>query len=162
MRFIEKNKWLFYIISFTWGFLASFIGMIILLFSLIVGKVRIYKGRLFGVFPKAFGSDWGFSIGCVFFIAHNCFETYCEEAKYKDFDFHPIIPIAHLMLHESGHTLQNIIFGPLTLFIVTIPSVIRFWYRDYLTKTGKKFVKPYESIWFERQATKFGLKYINK
>lgn len=149
MQFIEKNKWLFYIISFTWGFLASFIGMIILLFTLVIGKVKTCAGRLYGILPKAFGSGWGFSIGCFFFIAYDCYESHKEDRN---------IVIKLLMCHEMGHTLQNIIFGPLTLFIVTIPSVIRFWYRQGFKDPDK--LKPYESIWFEGQASHFGKKYI--
>jgi len=64
--------------------------------------------------------------------------------------------------HEGGHGLQNIIFGPLTPFIISIPSVIRYWYRDF--KYYRKHIAPknsYDDIWFEGQATSWGKKYLN-
>ena len=44
-------------------------------------------------------------------------------------------------------------------FIVCIPSAIRYWYRNIKVSFGKD-LQPYDSIWFEGQATTLGLKYI--
>lgn len=46
-------------------------------------------------------------------------------------------------------------------FVITIPSIIRYWYREL--KYNKKGLTPpteYDDIWFEGQATKWGYKYI--
>lgn len=62
--------------------------------------------------------------------------------------------------HEYGHSIQVMIWGPLWLFVVAIPSVIRFWYREWYYKhkyfTTRKSLPPYDSIWFEGQATRWG------
>ena len=62
-----------------------------------------------------------------------------------------------------GHGIQNLYWGPLMIFVIVIPSVTRFWYREWYwkyryPKTGKA-LPPYDSIWFEGQATKLGAKY---
>lgn len=53
--------------------------------------------------------------------------------------------------HEYGHAVQNCILGPLMPFLVSIPSGIRYWYREI-----KKPNTAYDSIWFERWATEIG------
>lgn len=72
-------------------------------------------------------------------------------------------PTLHTKQHESGHGIQNIMFGPLMPFIVSIPSCIRYWYREYLVRSGKKKyyeLPEYDSIWFEGMATRLGEKYF--
>lgn len=61
-----------------------------------------------------------------------------------------------ILLHELGHTYQNAIFGPLFIFLVAIPSAIRYHLRNKFKKLRKK---SYDSIWFERSATHIGLYY---
>lgn len=68
-----------------------------------------------------------------------------------------------LQRHEAGHSLQNILLGPLMPFLVAIPSAVRYWYREYQVKKKKKLrgeLPPYESIWFEGWATRLGNKYF--
>jgi hypothetical protein len=143
MKFLAKNLIVFYILSFTWGFITSFIGLLILLPLVFVKRVGKSHGRLYGVFPEAFGSGWGFEMGCFFFVSYNC------EGDLKMYS------------HEMGHGLQNILFGPLMLFVVNIPSAIRFWYREFKYFRKGKFPKTlYEDIWFEGQATALGEKYF--
>ena len=54
--------------------------------------------------------------------------------------------------HEYGHTFQNAILGPFFIFIVAIPSAIRYWYREF----SKKTQPDYDAIWFEGSATEIG------
>lgn len=66
--------------------------------------------------------------------------------------------------HEAGHGVQNIMFGPLMPFLVSIPSAIRYWHREYIYRTNRiKYRKlpSYYSIWFERDATDYGMIYFN-
>ena len=62
--------------------------------------------------------------------------------------------------HEYGHSIQVMMWGPLWLFVVAIPSAIRFWYREWYYKhkypQTRKALPPYDSIWFEGQATRLG------
>lgn len=60
--------------------------------------------------------------------------------------------------HELGHSYQNAILGPLMPILVAIPSAMRYWYRK---KKSKKTFPPYDSIWFEGNATDIGNKIIN-
>ena len=59
--------------------------------------------------------------------------------------------------HEHGHAVQNAVYGVLMPFIVCIPSATRYWCRR--TKDPST-LPPYDSVWFERQATEWGSKYI--
>lgn len=56
--------------------------------------------------------------------------------------------------HEMGHTIQSLIWGPFTLFIIFIPSFIRATMWNRITKKNPN--ADYDAIWFEGQATKFG------
>ncbi len=63
--------------------------------------------------------------------------------------------------HEFGHSIQNIILGPFFIFIVAIPSVIRYWYYTLKSNKGYKFPSDwYYKIWFENTASKIGNKVI--
>ena len=139
MKLIFKRI-LFYIISFTWGGLMSIIGLLVLLFTLPFGKFGVYHGRLY----KRIGKNWGgVELGCFFL----CDETAGE----------------HTMAHEAGHGLQNCLWGPLMPFVICIPSAARYWYREYIYRTNKekyKTLPPYDVIWFEGQATKWGKEYV--
>lgn len=61
-----------------------------------------------------------------------------------------------LMKHEQGHGLQNIYWGVLMPFVITIPSAIRYWYRRALTARGRIDLVPYSAIWFEADADRRG------
>ncbi len=132
---------IFYILSFTWGLPMTLIGAIAALFLLCAG----YKPKRFHHFIYfEVGENWGgFECGCFFIVNKN--------------------PTLHIKQHEAGHGIQNIIFGWLMPFVVSIPSLIRYWYREFLIRSGKKFyweLPDYDSIWFEGQATRFGEKYF--
>lgn len=132
---------LFYIASYTWGIIMSLIGGIIFLTLLCCGcESHIYYGRPYIVIGERWG---GFSAGCFFFV--------CRQSRHDN----------HVRSHECGHGLQNALFGPLFPFIIAIPSAIRYWYLSikYYNK-GIASPKPYDSAWFEHQATVWGEKYI--
>ena len=126
---------LFWVASFIWGLPMSFLGSIIAIGLLITGHKpkRFYQFIYFEV-----GKNWGgFSCGVFFFTSKN--------------------PSFHTKQHEAGHGIQNIMFGFLMPFIVSIPSALRYWYREL---TPNKKHPDYYSIWFENQANKLGEKYF--
>ena len=139
MKLIFKRI-LFYIISFTWGGIMTTVGLVVLLVTLPFGKFEIYHGRIY----KRIGKNWGgVELGC-FFLCDNSADEY-------------------ILAHESGHGLQNCLWGPLMPFVICIPSAIRYWYREFIWHFNKeKFNKlpEYDAIWFEGQATKWGKKYV--
>ena len=100
---------IFYIIQFTWGILLNIFGIFVALFMLItLHKPHAFGSSIYFVCKKAEG--FGFEAGVFFVVGADC-------------DGDPI------MMHECGHGIQNMIFGILTPFIISIPSLIRYWYR---------------------------------
>ena len=136
---------LFWLVSFTWGLPLTLIGTFGALYMLITG----HKAYRYGYFIYFVTNTHGcaFEGGPFFFVSGDC--RFNEQIK----------------AHEVGHgSIQNWVFGPLTVFVCTIPGVVRFWYRKYLKRIkGKKEsdLPPYESIWFERTATEWGLKFVD-
>ena len=139
MNFIIKHKWLFYLISFTWGLPMTLIGCVVSLI-LLISRHKVYK----------FGNSWYFKVGDNWGGVNLGICFICGESD----DTH------HLKCHESGHGVQNLFMGFLFPFLVAIPSAIRYWYREL--KYYRKCKEPktdYDNIWFEGQATKLGVKY---
>lgn len=137
MQFIIKFKPLFYLIQFTWGIIMNLIGLIV--FLVLLPKQHFTFGN--SIVTKV-GKNWGgVSLGIFVLVGQDCVTH-------------------HLLCHESGHGIQNLFMGPIFIFLVGIPSSIRYWYFElkYYRK-GKSPKNSYESIWFEGQATKLGEKY---
>ena len=136
---MNKYKILFYFLSFTWGLPMTLGGILVALAFLICGYAPKKWG---GSWYYTLGFDWGgVSLGPV---------TITDE--WDD---------AEIKTHEFGHAIQNCFFGPLMLFVVGIPSVIRYWYREFRTYCGLSNKTDYDDIWFEKSATELGNKYIN-
>jgi len=136
---MPKNKWVFYILSFTWGLPTVVIGAIIALFV-----------RLAGHKPKRYGWEWCFEIPNLgwglelglFFIAPTGHES--------------------VHMHEHGHGIQNIYLGIFDPLVVSVPSVVRFWYREIREKFGKPCKTKYDDAWFEKSATESGKAFIKR
>lgn len=132
---------IFWFLSLTWGLPMTLMGAVVALALLITGHKpkRFHHSIYFEV-----GENWGgFEAGGFFFTDKT--------------------PSLHTKQHESGHGLQNIVLGPLMPFVVSIPSAIRYWYRRIKQKRNPSVIlPPYDSIWFEGQATRLGEKYFNE
>lgn len=123
----------------------GFIGAVALLIS--GHKPKTYKGSVYFEVGKSWG---GVNFGPFFFVDDKT--------------------TLHTVQHEWGHGIQNIIFGPLHVFLVAIPSAIRYHYRNFITsekcpeKWRKKWFQlpDYDSAWFEGQATKIGAIYYEE
>lgn len=131
-----KHKWVYYLLQFTWGLPMNIAGLIVAASLMICGRrpVRYGWGWCF-----EHEGDWGLELG-IFFIA-------------------PPDSI-HTKNHEHGHGIQNIYFGPLTMFVISLPSICRFWWRKLRQKFGKPITTGYDDIWFEGQATKSGFLFM--
>lgn len=126
---MSKTK--FYTLSFTWGLPLTLVGCLVAAALIVIGyQPTKWKHCLhFEV-----GERWGgVNFGPVFITDKN--------------------PTIKTRNHEFGHGIQNCYYGFLMPFIVSIPSAIRYWYRA-LTPNIKH--TPYDSIWFEKQATELG------
>lgn len=127
----------FLILNLTWGLPMTLIGIVAAIALFIAGKRPERHGdcRCFTV-----GKGWGgVSLGMTMIVAKGASQ--------------------HTKNHEHGHAVQNAVYGVLMPFIVAIPSAVRYWYRR-----GKdpSTLPPYDSAWFEGQATEWGDKYISK
>lgn len=128
------TKSTFYALSFTWGLPMNIIGSVVALAMILTGHKPHRWGH--SVYFEI-GENWG---GCnfgMFFLIRKNADTYLKN-------------------HEYGHGIQNCYFGFLMPFLVTIPSIIRYWYHAYKESKGVHGLPDYYSIWFERQASELG------
>lgn len=132
-----KHKWLWYLIQFTWGLPMNVVGLVVALVFICFNK----KPKKYGwCYCFELNTDWGLELG-IFFIAPG--------------DSNPT------KNHEHGHAIQNIYLGPFAITCVSIPSCIRFWFRRIKKLINPSIkLKPYDSIWFEGQASDSGTKFI--
>jgi len=137
----------FYLLSFTWGLPWTLIGLIVFGISWVYFhedmKIRLIEGRIAVTFTKQrFG---GVSLGIVYFVDRSDSER--------------------LHNHELGHTIQSMYWGSLFIFVIAIPSFLRYHYRAHLRKTNLekwRSLPHYDSVWFEGQATELGNKHFGK
>lgn len=133
----------YYILSFTWGFVMSLLGVVVSAAALAAGykPTKNVYGWVFKI-----GNDWGgVSFGPTSVVCKNHSST--------------------LLRHEFGHSIQNCYLGPVFIFAVAIPSAIRYWYREFLIRSNRKTrseLAPYDGVWFEGAATKLGMMYEEK
>lgn len=128
---------LFYILNLTWGLPMTLIGGVAALCLLIVGKHPTRHG---GCLCFTVGKGWGgVSLGMVIIVSHGA----TDDTKN----------------HELGHAVQNAVYGVLMPFIVAIPSAVRYWYRR---GQDPSTLPPYDSIWFEAQASEWGNKFAER
>ena len=119
----------FYLRSFTWGLPVNVGGAVVALGMLATG----HKPKRFGnCISFEIGKGWGGGSLGIFLFA--------------------------LKAHEHGHSIQNCYYGPLMPFLVNIPSSSRYWYRKAVHAIApNKILSPYDSVWFEAEATRLGL-----
>lgn len=138
---MKNNKLLFYVLSFTWGLPMTLVGVVAAAVMLLLFR----KPELCGYCIRfRIGNGWGgVSLGLTI-ITDNQSES-------------------EITYHEHGHAIQNTLYGFFMPVLVCIPSVIRYWYREYLVRVkGERYssLTPYDDIWFEGQATKFGTEFM--
>lgn len=148
---------MFWVVSCTWGIIMTTIG------AITIGNLNLIKviGTRFGKdlkikthrngcsFITEVGGNWGGLELGAFALCGN----YSKDNK----DW-----FAHTRKHEFGHAIQHLYMGPLFIFVVAIPSAVRYWYKRIMQKKGKKFPNDwYDSIWFEGGATKTGEKFVD-
>lgn len=135
---MSMTKKKFYSLSCTWGIIMTVIGSVAALVLVITG----HKPKKHGwCYRFEVGNGWGgVSLGPVIITAAN--------------------PSEHTKNHEHGHALQNCLWGPLMPFVIALPSATRYWIRKVQYKQGKN-LEPYDSAWFEGDATRRGTEFMN-
>lgn len=120
------KKIIFWLLSFTWGLPVTLVGALVAIVLLITGhKPHRFYQNVYFCFGKG---GWGFEAGPFFFLSTDAADS------------------LYMKQHESGHGLQNIMFGPLMPFLVSIPSCIRFWYREWLVNSGRKKYNGFQNM----------------
>ena len=134
-----SHAWMYYFLSFTWGLPMNFVGTIVVL----VLMMRGHKPRKYGWnFAFEFDSiDWGLELGIFFIVPKDYYDLY---------------------MHEHGHGIQNVYLGLFMPFVVSLPSAIRYWYREIRYKIGNPPESSYDDIWFEGSATESGKAFLKE
>ena len=146
---VMKDRKLLVALNYTWGILVTLAGWIAYAFCMLFLKKKVVKIEKFAHERIVIiGNNWGgMNLGMVSFVADKMGDSWTQHTK----------------CHETGHSFENAIFGPLHIFIVCIPSVIRYWYRNWYTKKHKQdinfYLPEYDLIRFEGAATDVGLDY---
>ena len=132
-KMLIKHRWLYWLLNFTWGILTTLCGLLLSLAMLCIGKKpkRWHSVWYFQIFDSWGGMEMG-----TMFLRDNSNYTSTNN-------------------HEYGHSFQNAILGPFFIFIVAIPSAIRYWYQEIRRRQHKPNVE-YDLIWFEGSATDIG------
>lgn len=144
----------YWLLHMTWGIITFIPGLFtFIVFLILKSDIKTFKYSV--VVSTDLMHGCGFSLGPFIFVAKDCENS------------------IDTLSHEHGHGIQTLFFGPLMIFIVSIPSAIRFWFRDFqLNSLAKKLkndeitldeytdfltTRPkYDDIWFEHQATQIG------
>lgn len=126
-----KHRWLYWLLNFTWGILTTLCGLLISLTMIIVNHK---PQKWCSVWYFEIAKNWGgMEMGTMFLRDKTSYYT--------------------INNHEMGHTYQNAVLGPFFIFLVALPSAVRYWYRRL---KRNRVIKPYDLIWFEGNATDIG------
>ena len=140
---MKINKTAFYILSFTWGLPLTLIGCLVAVVLHCLG----YRPKKTGYgYCFEVGHDWGGLELGVFFITE-------KDASLA------------LKVHEFGHGVQNCVYGLFMIPLICLPSAIRYWYREiiwHISEQKYRHLPDYYSIWFEHQATQWGIKNLER
>ena len=134
------------IIQCTWGVLQTLFGFIVFLFN-IKYKHYFYHGAI----VTEWKSKSSVSLGMFVFVTR---EPYFYEKLQNEYTKEELS--SRLLVHEYGHTIQSLIFGPLYLLVMGIPSTLWGFLPVFYNKR-KKGVS-YFSFFTERFANFLGEK----
>ena len=138
------NKSLYLFIQVTWGILTFLAGLFVTVFIRIFVSSAETRKNGWGLITS-FGGNWGgLSLGPFAFCGR-----YTVGSSFYE----------HTRRHEFGHSIQVLFMGPFFIFIVAIPSAIRYW---YYRLTPNNPHKTYDAVWFEGTATRWGSRWIDK
>ena len=137
---------LYILLQCIWGLPQTLVGLVVFLLNCNC-KHYLYHGSV----VTTWGSKSSLSLGLFVFISDDPFcyyPSYIE--KYSKEEFSKM-----LLVHEFGHTIQSLIFGPLYLFAVGIPSIVWSFLPMFVRKREKEQIS-YFSVYPERWANRLG------
>ena len=108
------KKLLYIIIQCTWGIIQTTLGFLVFLLN-IKNKHYFYHGAII----TERNAPSSVSLGMFVFTTSNPMKDKRIENKIPDDELSK-----RLLVHEYGHTIQSLIFGPLYLIVMGIPSTL--------------------------------------
>ena len=137
---------LYTIWQLTWGLPQTLAGFIIFLKNFDCEHRNFY-----GAICTTWKLKASLSLGLFIFVSEDPFFYYeNEKDNYSEEDFSEMFAV-----HEYGHTIQSLIWGPLYLLTVGVPSMV--WAKiPYFEKKREEQHKSYFDIYPENQANKLG------
>ncbi len=128
----------------TWGILQTFIGFINFLMNIDAPHFWYH-----GAVITKWKNKSSVSLGMFVFVTDEPF--FCE--KLPEYSREELS--SRLLVHEYGHTIQSLIFGPFYLFLIGIPSTL--WgFLPSLNKKRQEQQISYFSFFTEDLANKLG------
>lgn len=138
------KKALYILIQCTWGIIQTTLGFILFLLN-IKNKHYFYHGAIVTEVP----APSSISLGMFVFVTTTPMKDKREENRIPDEELS-----RRLLVHEYGHTIQSLIFGPLYLIIIGIPSTLWGFFPSCQKKRDNGV--SYFSFFTERNANYFG------
>jgi len=140
------KKFLYTVVQCTWGILQTLLGFIVFLFS-INNKHYFYHGAIITERNK----PSSVSLGMFVFTTTTPMKDKRIENGIPDNELSE-----RLLVHEYGHTIQSLIFGPLYLLVIGIPSTLWGFLPCYQKKRNNGV--SYFSFFTEKSANYLGEK----
>lgn len=150
---ISKRRTACYrMLQWTWGLPQSMLG---------AGVYLYYKNAPHTTFHGASVTIWphqsSLSLGMFLFISDAVF----EQRSSKKEPFQEGTFARRLLVHEYGHSIQSLMFGPLYLATVGLPSIL--WANlPAFQKYRKQNRRSYYSIYPEKHADKLGSRILRE
>ena len=134
---------LYTILQCTWGLVQTLVGLIVFLFNI---RRRHYYYH--GAIVTVWSSLSSVSLGLFLFVSGAKKQIRLGADKLND------VPDSETVVHEYGHTIQSLFFGPAYLLIIGLPSLI--WANlPYFVKKRRSGT-PYSAFWTEKSANILG------
>lgn len=139
------KKVLYFICQWTWGIAQSLVGLIVFLMN-IRSKHYFYHGAVI--------TEWknksSVSLGMFVFVTDDPYFYPKLKREYTKAELSK-----RLLVHEYGHTIQSLIFGPLYLIVMGIPSSLWGFLPSACRKRKNERVS-YFSFFTEKWANRLG------
>lgn len=141
----KQHHW-YRLAQWTWGFPQSLSGAVVYL------RYRNYPHFSYhGASVTVWPHKSSLSLGMFLFLTNEPFYHYKNERKRKSQETFA----RGLLVHEYGHTIQSLIFGPLYLVAVGLPSVL--WANlPQMQRWREKHHRSYFSVYPENHANQLG------
>jgi len=128
------KKALFWLLAFTYCLPQTLVGLVIFLISRAKGCKDVF------IFKHAVVQEWPWRVGAISFGAFIFMDN-------------PKAASLSLLNHERAHSTQNLIFGPLYLLVIGLPSIL---WANCFGEWRRKNKVDYFDFWTEKWADKLG------